>query len=374
MSSHFLFASSAIAADGDAESIARMCLGAIENVRTFRGYAQNANRLATTDFPKGAELTKHGDLLLIDFEARWDRHTGRTFLDGRFFGVNKEKGGQFTKFKGVYDGKHLYSFGEQSNTGKISDAGANLAKYRHISLLLGYGIVEHPARNVSQVILDSPRLVEVSGQPESIRVLEVEYFQQANDGSKKPFALKVFVDSAHGYLPSRIQCINKLTNTLHTEVAVTRFKMWKDEFWIPMEGTLEIFNVGIDVPDGYTLDQVLEMSLEKRKEIGAKYIPVPVGDRESIIIGDYKLGINVTLADADFKLAYPPGSQVYDQIRDKQLRADSNGKLIEIPWEGGELVKTESLDKSGGVARNWLIVLNVIVVIVVALVLYVRRR
>lgn len=198
----------------DQSDIAKSCIQAIEAIETVKAGVLNAT--TRSPLPANAEVTDNGRLILHDFIVSWEKSSGRSHVEGRFFSVMDEVG-LFTPFKGAYDGKTFKTLNTASKRGQLIEAGSNLAKYRHISMLTGCGVIEHPSRDVSEILSHgSVRLIADTQLENGPPIIEVTYFEHEGLEHEARMLLRVTVDLDHGALPSRIQCIKAKENVLQT--------------------------------------------------------------------------------------------------------------------------------------------------------------
>jgi len=353
----------------DAQTVATSCIRAIEAIETVQAGALNATPSAS--LPTNAEVSSTGNLILHDFIASWEKATGRTMVEGRFFTATGGVG-LFSPFKGAYDGKIFQTYSSAVNMGQLIEAGANLVKYRHIPLLLGHGIIEHPTRDVSQILRQSSAQLVDPESADALPILEATYLQHAGTDNETEMTLRVTVDLNHGALPSRIQCL-KSQKTLHTEVIITRFHQTEDGVWVPLVGTLQLFDLSIHTPAGYTFDDVARMSLEERSKIGAHYIPAPIGPPEEIVVSEHNLRINRPLTSEDLTFRFPEGAVVYDEFNDIRLVAGSGGTLV--PQKPStQPQKEEEIQTRRSIVSVWLVLVNLVLAAGIAAVVWRRKR
>ncbi|MBX3443096.1 MAG: hypothetical protein KF774_11880 [Planctomyces sp.] len=371
--SSFVLCVEAVAAEPEALALAQSCARAIERIETIQCSCLNA--MAAESLPTNAVVTDKGEVVLNDFSAAWDKASGRTKVEGRFFTATSGVG-LFTSFLGAYDGSSFRTFGKEHNSGQIIDAGPNLAKFRHIPLLLGHGLIEHPMRDVAQLLLSEKSDIRMSpdSSPEK-PILELDYLHHEGTENSQPFVLKVEVDPEHGFLPSRIQCFKKDQAVLHTEAIISRFKDVGNGVWAPTRGTLQLFDLSIRVPPGHTFSDVVKMQLSERARIGADYIPAPLGPPEEIIIAESSLKVNERLDEGDLTFQFPENALVYDAFQNQTLQADGAGQLR--PRAAAARPNPQSV---GGGLGVWLMRVNIaaaavnIAALLGVLALWARRR
>ncbi|MBS0203724.1 MAG: hypothetical protein JSS49_12535 [Planctomycetes bacterium] len=356
----------------DVNEVANSCVLAIEAIETVQAGVLNA--VPRSVLPTKAEVTDTGNLVLNDFTVAWDRSSGCTLVEGRFFTVTQGVG-LFTPFKGAYNGKVFKTINTEIKNGQIIEAGANLSKFRHVALLLGYGVIEHPTRDVAQVLASGP-VSPAKGVDSNngFPVLEVKYSHHEGSSQETPMLLRVFVDPDHDALPARIQCIKVKEQTLHTEVVVSKFHRTSAGLWVPIRGTLQLFDVSIHAPPGYTFADVVKMPMEERKRIGANYIPAPIDLPEEIIIATHDLHVNSKLSTTDLDFEFPEGAIVFDSFNNVTLKAGADGSL-----RPNENTRTASQDResrleSWSFRNRWLIGCNAVAVCLIVFGVAYRRR
>ncbi len=305
-----------------------VCIRAIQAIETVEATVRNAVHESKVN--KNALYTDSGAVVLSDFSVRWEAIQRRCLIRGKFFSAS-DGVGSFTPFWMAYDGQILRTYGPNRNRGQLIEAGSTLAGYRHVALLLGHGIVESPSRDVAQLLASGAR--ELDPISDSVRVVEVPYVENEGSESRRNMLLRIQVDLDHGGLPSRIQCLKADPEVLQIEVVITDFHEIEGGLWVPVAGTLQLFDLSIHVPPGHTFDEVAQMSLEERAKIGAHYIPAPLSTPEEIHVATDGLRVNQALKDEDLTFRFPEGARVFDDFRKVTLVSDASGLLRPLPQE-----------------------------------------
>jgi len=294
----------------EANTIAGMCADAINAIEGYRGEVQSG-------------LIENGNRVLIDkFFVNWEKSSGRARFEGQQYSAGENGQVPTDKYVALFEDGNLKTLSKISKQGMIQ-SGGNVDYYRHIPFLLGYNLMRKPTRDV--VTMLSSGRAKMADAPGT--AIEIDYERRPGTPDSTPWKVRVTVDEDHGFLPSKIECIFGKTGLAQTKIEVSRFEQTGD-LWVPVEGTLELFDTGIHVPDGYTMDEILEMSMTKREEIGAIYKSVSLGP-EYISISPASLNVNIPFTKDDFQIRFPENCLVYDSIQDRTLISDGEGHLVE---------------------------------------------
>ena len=289
-------------------------LGAIASVQgTYRTYFSpktpgTTNSIEPDGHPvPGAIAGPDALILYSEFDWAWQAAPYREAIDGRWGYVNGNRM-IYTPAAFFYDGAILRTFNRDGKGGLIKPLDNTFSAKKNPLHLVGIGFGFEPRRNLDALLLGA-RLVSLPGIPEHVKVLKGDYLDFGQD-----FELTAWIDTKHGYLPRRIEVLEKARRFVTRRVVNDEIREAAPGVWMAFRvSETGFYAADFRPPPGMTKERYKALDYEARAALLAKleFVPGTLGlGTWTLIVDSQNLRLNQGIPRARFILNYPEGTRL----------------------------------------------------------------
>lgn len=185
---------------------------------------------------RGLKRDDSGRVIVYKAKRLWNARTSEERLERVLLQINRDVT-LYAPLVAAADGKRYQGYNlDPKSFGQLgglieSDTGKVCGDYYWIPDLLGYHFAAGPDRPLWE-ILKGAHVIKPEGTPPHLVVLEATYKLLGANETR----LHAWIDTRHGYLPSRVEAVRLWSDTLSERLEVAEFHEASPGVWVPIRG------------------------------------------------------------------------------------------------------------------------------------------
>ena len=232
-------------------------LEAVETVQgTYRTYFSpktpgSTNSIEPEGHPVPGAIAGPNDLVLFsEFDWAWQAAPYREAIDGKW-GYVDENQMHYTPAAFFFDGATVRTFNRDARGGLVKPLDNTFTVWRNPLHLVGIGFGIEPRRNLDK-LLDGAELISLPDAPPHLEVLRSSFRDNGPD-----LQLTVWIDPTHGYLPCRIEVLEKARRFVTWRIVNERIEEVAPSVWMALRGSETGYYVAdVTLPAGMSKDRL----------------------------------------------------------------------------------------------------------------------
>ena len=315
-------------------------LEAVETVQgTYRTYFSSktpgsTNSIEPAGHPVPGAIGGPDDLVLYsEFGWAWQAAPYREAIEGKW-GFVRDNQMHYATAAFFFNGATMRTFNREARGGLIKPLDNTLTVWRNPLHLVGIGFGIEPRRNLDK-LLDGAEHISLPDTPPHLEVLRGSFRDYGQD-----LELTVWIDTAHGYLPRRIEVFEKARHFVTWRIVNEQIEEVTSSVWMALRGfETGYYAADVILPAGMSKDRLQKLDPVAIAAVmaNAGVITGTLGlGTQTYIIDRRTLHLNQVIPPARFVLNYPEGVRLYDTTHDPPLQYTF--KVNRTPGEWREII------------------------------------